>query len=150
MTGCICAAIIVHFFWAFPAEGADCKTFSQISSEEKLLAFDNEYYFGNYRKVIEMYEEEASGGGLLPTGNTSPRGESERAEPHTDEMTFFYCLSLAQLDQLPDKLMSIDAPVLGTFFSARARFRMLTVIGIFGVTFSASLTISSHFCKRSK
>ena len=59
VTGCICAAIIVHFFWAFPAEGADCKTFSQISSEEKLLAFDNEYYFGNYRKVIEMYEEEA-------------------------------------------------------------------------------------------
>ena len=63
---------------------------------ERNFAYDNEYYFGHYEKVIQMYES-----------NT---------EPETEEMCFFYCLSLAQLDQLPDKLMTMKNPVLGTFY----------------------------------
>ena len=54
---------------------------------ERNFAYDNEYYFGHYEKVIQMYES-----------NT---------EPETEEMCFFYCLSLAQLDQLPDQLMTM-------------------------------------------
>lgn len=69
---------------------------------ERNFAYDNEYYFGHYAKVVDMYEKDSKGN----------NGENAI----TEEMCFFYCLSLAQQDQLPDKLMTMDNPVLGTFY----------------------------------
>lgn len=63
---------------------------------ERIMAYDNEYGFGHDQKVVRMYESDT--------------------EEKTEEMTFFYCLSLARLDLLPDRLMSMEQPVLGTFY----------------------------------
>lgn len=62
---------------------------------ERNLRYDNTYYFGNYNKVINMYE-------------------TEHDEP-TDEMSFFYCLSLEHNGQLAGKLPNMKNPNLGTF-----------------------------------
>lgn len=64
---------------------------------EKTLALDNEYYFGHYNKVVEMYEH-------------------MDIEP-TDEMSFFYSLALSQMHMLPEKMMSMKRPFLGTFIT---------------------------------
>ena len=64
---------------------------------ENVLALDNEYYFGNYNKVVGLY-------------NTI---EGEK----NDQMAFFNCLALAQLDMLPEMLPSLDNPFLGTFLT---------------------------------
>lgn len=66
-------------------------------ANEADLMLDNEYYFGNYGKVIDLYEH---------TG-----GEK------TEAQTFYYCLALAQMDLLPDKLMDMENPNLGTFYT---------------------------------
>lgn len=70
---------------------------------EKNFKYDNEYYFGHYSKVIAMYEDEL-------------RNSKEKESTMTEEMCFFYCLSLAQQDMLPDKLMTMESPILGTFY----------------------------------
>lgn len=76
-------------------------------TKEQLLAYDNEYYFGNYSKVADMYEKE--GGKKI------------------DEMCFFYCLSLAQMNMLPDKLMTMKNPNLGTFLKIGPDTPMFTI-----------------------
>lgn len=75
--------------------------------KEALYAYDNEYYFGNYGKVIDMYEN--TGGEKM------------------EEMCFFYCLSLAQANMLPDKLMTIKNPNLGTFLKIDEKTPMFTI-----------------------
>lgn len=69
---------------------------SYVTNAEEDLKYDNEYYFGHYAKVIEMYE----------------KSDKEK----TEHQSFFYCLSLARMDMLPSKLASIQNPVLGTFY----------------------------------
>ncbi len=78
--------------------------------KEEVLAFDNEYYFGNYRKVVEM--------GM------------EKGDEMTDEMSFFYCMALEQQGMLADMLPSMKSPNLGTFInigpeSTRFTIRMI-------------------------
>jgi len=74
---------------------------------ERNFAYDNEYYFGHYEKVVQMYES-----------NT---------EPETEEMCFFYCLSLAQLNLLPDRLMTMERPILGTFYKIGPETPLYTI-----------------------
>lgn len=61
---------------------------------EKTLAFDNEYYFGNYDKVIEMGRE----------------GDMN------EEMNFFYCMALEKKGMLVQEVMNMEKPNLGTFY----------------------------------
>ncbi len=63
---------------------------------ERDFAVDNEYYFGNYGRVLEMVKH---------TPN----------EQLTQEMLFFYYLSAAQMGQLPERLLDFSNPYLGTF-----------------------------------
>lgn len=63
---------------------------------ERVLAFDNEYYFGHYDKVIEMgraYEDNLR-----------------------EEENFFFCMALAQKGALADMLPTMKKPNLGTFY----------------------------------
>lgn len=64
---------------------------------ERNLQIDNEYYFGNYAKVMQLYEEQV--------------------DEATDEMTFYYSLALAQMNMLPEKLTTMKKPFLGTFLT---------------------------------
>ncbi len=61
---------------------------------EKQLAADNEYYFGNYKKLFSMVENDP--------------------EP-TQEMKFFYNLARAEQGELPDYLLRLKDNELGTF-----------------------------------
>lgn len=61
---------------------------------EKTFAVDDEYYFGNYNKVVKLVENEA--------------------EPN-QQMKFYYNLVMAQQGMLPDKLLSLKDNYLGTF-----------------------------------
>ncbi len=61
---------------------------------EKTFAVDDEYYFGNYNKVVKLVENEA--------------------EPN-QQMKFYYNLVMAQQGLLPDKLLSLKDNYLGTF-----------------------------------
>lgn len=63
---------------------------------ERVLAFDNEYYFGHYDKVIEMGR--ANEDNLI------------------EEESFFYCMALAQKGMLADMLPKMKRPNLGTFY----------------------------------
>lgn len=78
--------------------------------KEEVLAFDNEYYFGHYGKVIEM--------GM------------KKGDAMTEEMSFFYCMALEQKGMLADMLPSMKSPNLGTFInigpeSSRFTIRMI-------------------------
>ena len=73
---------------------------------EKDLAVDCEYYFGNYDKVIRLVESE---------------------DKWTDQMLFFYNLSQAQRDELPDHLMKFTSNYLGTFEKIGSDTPMLTI-----------------------
>lgn len=64
---------------------------------ENNFKLDNEYYFGNYSKVVELYESQQDNA--------------------TEPMTFYYSLSLAQLGNLPEKLPTMKNPFLGTFIT---------------------------------
>ena len=69
----------------------------QVRSEERNLEIDNEYYFGHYARVVSLYEK-------------------QKEEP-SDVMSFYYSLALAQMDVLPEKLMEMKHPFLGTFLT---------------------------------
>ena len=73
---------------------------------EKDFAVDCEYYFGNYDKVIRLVESE---------------------DKWTDQMLFFYNLSQAQRDELPDHLMKFTPNYLGTFEKIGSDTPMLTI-----------------------
>ena len=76
---------------------------------EKSLAADNEYYFGHFRKVEQMVEDD---------------------DQPTEEMLFFYNLVQAQQDQLPDRLLSHVPNQLGTFYTIGPESRRLTIINM--------------------
>lgn len=61
--------------------------------EERMMAIDNEYRFGNYDKVTTLVEKEPS---------------------PTDDMKFFYNLAMAQRGELPDHLLRFVPNELGT------------------------------------
>ena len=63
---------------------------------EKTFAADDEYYFGNYDKVIRLVEGEA--------------------QPN-QQMKYYYNLVMAQRGLLPDKLLAFSDNYLGTFES---------------------------------
>lgn len=63
---------------------------------ERLLAYDNEYYFGHYNRVIEMGREDG--------------------EKMTEEMSYFYCMALEKMGALADMLPTMKNPNLGTFY----------------------------------
>ncbi len=63
---------------------------------ESDFAVDNEYYFGNYSRVLDIVQH-------------AP------AERITKEMLFFYYLSAAQVGELPEHLLDFSNPYLGTF-----------------------------------
>lgn len=66
----------------------------------------NEYNFGHYRKVINFVEN---------AGNK------------TNEMIFYYYLSQAQLGKLPESLLKMKVPYLGTFEKIGPETPLLTV-----------------------
>lgn len=73
---------------------------------EKLFQVDDEYYFGNWNKVVSLVEEE---------------------ESPTPEMLFFYNLVKAQQGQLPEVLLNYQPNVLGTFYQIGPDTPMLTI-----------------------
>ena len=73
---------------------------------EKLFQVDDEYYFGNWNKVVKLVEEEES---------PSP------------EMLFFYNLVKAQQGQLPEVLLHYQPNVLGTFYKIGPDTPLLTI-----------------------
>ena len=73
---------------------------------EKDFAVDCEYYFGNHDKVIQLVEG---------------------SDQWTDQMLFFYNLSQAQRDQLPDHLLKFTPNYLGTFEKIGPETPMLTI-----------------------
>ncbi len=80
---------------------------NDVRTWEKTLMYDNEYYFGNYNRVIMMFDK--------------------NEEETTSEQCFFYCLSLAKMGMLPDRLMSMRTPVLGTFFHIDETAQLYTI-----------------------
>lgn len=88
----------VPFLYLFlPQKGEFCaKMCAPDYKFERVLAFDNEYYFGHYDKVIEM--------GRVNEENL------------TEEENFFYCMALAQKGALADMLPTMKKPNLGTFY----------------------------------
>lgn len=77
----------------YPGVG-NCVSYNDARMMERALAYDNNYYFGKYNNVIKMYEAE---------------------KDPSEEMSFFYCLSLEQTGQLASKITSLKNPNLGTF-----------------------------------
>lgn len=73
---------------------------------EKQFQIDDEYYFGNWNKVVRLVESEAH---------------------PTPEMLFFYNLVKAQKGQLPDVLLRYQPNVLGTFYKVGPDTPMLTI-----------------------
>lgn len=73
---------------------------------EKQFQVDDEYYFGNWNKVVQLVEEE---------------------ESPTQEMLFFYNLVKAQQGQLPEVLLHYQPNVLGTFYQIGPDTPMLTI-----------------------
>lgn len=73
---------------------------------EKAFAVDDEYYFGNYNKVIKIVESE-----------TAP----------TLYMKFYYNLVMAQRMSLPDKLLAYPSNNLGTFEKIGPNTPILTI-----------------------
>ena len=76
---------------------------------EKDFAVDNEYYFGNTQKVIDIV----------------------KASPYkTDAMLFFYNLVWAQRGELPDHLLDFTPNYLGTFEKVGPETPRLTIINM--------------------
>ena len=73
---------------------------------EKQFRIDDEYYFGNWDKVVGLVENE---------------------KELTQEMLFFYNLVKAQQGQLPDVLLRYQPNVLGTFYKVGPDTPMLTI-----------------------
>lgn len=76
---------------------------------EKDLAADNEYHFGNYKKVEQMVESD---------------------DNPTDEMLYFYNLVKAQKGELPDHLLRFTPNQLGTFYQIGPKSNKLTIINM--------------------
>jgi len=99
----VVAALITPVSTFYRMEKSDTLTFpgmgKWISYEasqyvERMLAYDNVYYRGDYGQILGMYEHE--------TG------------PRTKELTFLYSLSASQFGRLPEKLGYMKEPMLGT------------------------------------
>ena len=73
---------------------------------EKQFAVDNEYYFGNYERVIEMVEND---------------------DTPTPEMLFFYNLVQAKRHNLPNVLLKYIPNDLGTFYRIGPKTPLLTI-----------------------
>lgn len=73
---------------------------------EKLFQIDDEYYFGNWNKVVRLVEQEK--------------------EP-TAEMLFFYNLVKTQQGQLPEVLLKYQPNTLGTFYQIGPDTPMLVI-----------------------
>lgn len=73
---------------------------------EKQFQVDDEYYFGNWNKVVRLVEEEDS---------------------PTPEMLFFYNLVKAQQGLLPEVLLNYQPNVLGTFYQIGPDTPMLII-----------------------
>ena len=73
---------------------------------ERQIAVDCEYHFGNWNTVERLVEQ-----------------DPER----TPEMKFFYYLVQAQRGKLPEKLLTLDHPELGTFYSIGPETPMFTI-----------------------
>lgn len=74
---------------------------------EDLLTYNIEYGRGNYNGIIRLYEH------------------SRNAK--TPEMSFFYAASASQLGILPDKLMKMKKPNLGTFIHLDSKSNLFTI-----------------------
>ncbi len=74
---------------------------------EDLLTYSIEYGRGNYRRVIDIYEHSHN--------------------VKTPEMSFFYSASASQLGILPDKLMRMKKPNLGTFIHLDSKSNLFTI-----------------------
>lgn len=75
---------------------------------EQLLMFDHEYYTGNYQKVIDRYERAGF--------NKTP------------EMSFYYSAAAARLGILPEKLLNMKKPNLGTFIHLDSKSNLFTIV----------------------
>jgi len=76
---------------------------------EKCFAVDNEYNFGNYKKVEELVE----------------------SDPNPSEpMLFFYNLVQAKSGHLPDHLMQFTPNQLGTFYKIGPETPLITIINM--------------------
>lgn len=62
---------------------------------EKIMAVDNEYYWGNYQRVEQLVEQ---------------------SNPRSEDMMYFYYLVQARKGELPDKLLKYEPHQLGTFY----------------------------------
>lgn len=93
----LCIVACIPFFYLFIPQKDEFK--ARISGPdytfERVLAFDNEYYFGHYDNVIRMGRENE--------GNL------------TEEESFFYCMALEKKGLLADELPKMKDPNLGTF-----------------------------------
>lgn len=74
---------------------------------EALLTYDIEYARGNYRDIINLYEH--SDNAKIP------------------EMSFYYSASAAHLGILPDKLLNMKKPFLGTFIHLDSKSNLFTI-----------------------
>jgi len=77
--------------YTYPGIGKFVKPETEV---EKFFAVENEYYFGNYKKVISMVESSPS--------------------PSNYDL-FFYNLVMAQNGQLPEKMLKFNNNYFGTF-----------------------------------
>jgi hypothetical protein len=73
---------------------------------EKQFQIDNEYYFGNWRKVTQLVENDPS---------------------PTEQMLFFYNLVKVQQGQLPEVLLKYQPNNLGTFYQIGPKTPMLII-----------------------
>ena len=73
---------------------------------EKNFAIDNEYYFGNYDKVVELVKN---------------------SDGWNDQMLFFYNLVMAHRGELPNHLMDFTPNYLGTFEKIGPETPLLTI-----------------------
>lgn len=115
--------------YAYPGMGEFVKPQLDL---EKTFAVDDEYYFGNYNKVVKMVEED------------------ENPDPY---MKFYYNLVMAQRGVLPDKLLSLPDNNLGTFESIGPNTPTLTIktinelYWVLGdMTFAERATILANVC----
>lgn len=74
---------------------------------EDLLTYYIEYGRGNYRQILDLYEH------------------SRNAK--TPEMSFFYSASASRLGILPDKLLKMKKPNLGTFIHLDSKSNLFTI-----------------------
>lgn len=92
--------------YAYPGMGEFVKPQLDL---EKTFAVSDEYYFGNYNKVVKIVEED------------------ESPNPY---MKFYYNLVMAQRGILPDKLLAFPGNNLGTFEKVGPDTPTLTILTI--------------------